>query len=150
MEELDLTNREPAYLCGRLLAELEAVQRVAINPKATLVDRYYGTASSAPASVFGTLLRGAQPHLAVLRKSRPGTHAALQGRLEEILRDLPAWPRILTLPQQAVFALGYYHQRADDRRRAREASERRRAGLLSQGDDQTDDVMTTDEEETHG
>src|SRR5262249_54319958 len=110
---------------GRLLAELEAIQRVAINPRATLVDRFYGTASSAPASVFGTLLRGAQPHLSVLRKNRPGAYAALQQRLEEIMAGLPTRPRTLALQQQALFALGYSHQRAEDRRAAQEARQRR-------------------------
>jgi CRISPR-associated protein Csd1 len=129
MERLDRDDTHPAYLCGRLLAELEAIQRVAINPKATLVDRYYGTASSAPASVFGTLLRGAQPHLAVLRKTRPGAYSALQRRLEEISEKLPpSLPGTLDLKDQARFALGYYHQRAEDRRAARDAKERKQRG----------------------
>ena len=52
MTELNAENHEPAYLCGRLLAELEEIQRRAIpGINATLVDRYFGTASSAPASV---------------------------------------------------------------------------------------------------
>lgn len=127
MEKIDCTKRDPAYLCGRLLAELEAVQRVAIDPRATLVDRYYGTASSAPATVFGTLLRGAQPHLAKLRKERPGACRALQSRLEEILEGLDGFPPVLTLPEQALFALGYYHQRAEDRRAAAEATARKRS-----------------------
>ena len=57
MEELELTCTSPGYLCGRLLAELEAAQKSAINPKATIVERYYGSASSSPAVVFGALLR---------------------------------------------------------------------------------------------
>lgn len=73
---LDPANRDQAYLCGRLLAVLEATQRAALGDvNATIVDRYFGTASSAPASVFGRLLRGAQPHLGKLRRDRPGRTA---------------------------------------------------------------------------
>jgi CRISPR-associated protein Csd1 len=118
MASLDIGNRNTAYLCGRLLAVLEAIQYQAVRPKATLVDRFYGTASSAPASVFGHLLRGGQNHLAKLRKERPGAHTNLQKRLEEILDGIEAangYPHVLTLHQQGIFGLGYYHQRAADR-----------------------------------
>jgi CRISPR-associated protein Csd1 len=116
MASLDLENRQPAYLCGRLLAELERIQWLAVRPKATIVDRYFGSASTAPGSVFGSLLRGAQAHLGKLRKERPGTHAAVQQQLEEIMAKLPPrFPAMLSLTDQALFSLGYYHQRAADR-----------------------------------
>lgn len=116
LAELDMENRDPAYLCGRLFAELEATQRAALGDVgATIVDRYYGTASSAPATVFGRLVRGAQPHLGKLRRDKPGAYNAIQARLEEILADLNIFPSTLKLEQQGVFALGYYHQRAVDR-----------------------------------
>ncbi|HEX5502616.1 MAG TPA: type I-C CRISPR-associated protein Cas8c/Csd1 [Thermomicrobiales bacterium] len=119
-------NRDPAYLCGRLLAVLEATQRAALGDiNATIVDRYFGTASSAPASVFGKLIRGAQPHLSRLRRDRPGTYAALQQRLEEAQAGLRAFPPTLTLTEQGLFALGYYHQRAADRAAAAAARARR-------------------------
>ena len=116
MVHLDTGSQDAGYLCGRLLAVLEAVQRAAIpGAKATITDRFYGTASSAPASVFGNLLRKSQAHLAKLRKDRPGTERALQGRLEEIQVPLASFPRTLNLEQQGLFGLGYYHQRAQDR-----------------------------------
>lgn len=129
MVRLDNDRKDPAYLCGRLLAVLEAVQRTALpGAKATIVDRFYGTASSAPASVFGRLLRGAQPHLSRLERDRPGAWRALQLRLEEVQSGLGRFPRTLTLEEQGLFALGYYHQRAYDRSQARLAKERRLAG----------------------
>ena len=116
MVKLDPENQDPAYLCGRLLAILEAVQHAAIpEAGATITDRFFGTASSAPASVFGRLIRGSQAHLAKLRKERRGTYEALQKRLEEIQVGLPTFPKTLTLQQQGLFGLGYYHQRAADR-----------------------------------
>jgi CRISPR-associated protein Csd1 len=87
MVELDETNHDPGYLCGRLLAVLEQTQRQALGT-ATIVDRFYGSASSAPASVFGRLLRGAQPHLSRLERDRKGAFIALQRRLGEVCLHL--------------------------------------------------------------
>ncbi len=116
MEQLDSSNRSPGYLCGRLLAELEAAQKAAVNPRATLVDRYYGAASAAPATVFGFLLRDFQvAHMAKLRKTRPGAYSAIDARVQEILSDLREFPKVLTLKEQALFSLGYYHQKAANR-----------------------------------
>ncbi|MBX3069300.1 MAG: type I-C CRISPR-associated protein Cas8c/Csd1 [Thermomicrobiales bacterium] len=126
MSELSPTNFDPAYLCGRLLAVLESIQKRALNnPNATIVDRYYGSASSAPASVFGTLLHGAQPHLSKMAKNERsrGASIALNRRLEDVLEHLHEFPVTLTLQEQGLFALGYYHQRAEDRRGARERGE---------------------------
>lgn len=129
MVQLDPEYPSAAYHCGRLLAVLEEVQRLAVpGAKATIVDRFFGTASSAPASVFGRLLRGAQPHLAKLERDRPGAYRALQRRLEDVQARLAGFPRTLTLEDQGLFALGYYHQRAYDRAEARAAAERRRQG----------------------
>ena len=129
MVQLDVGHPSPAYHCGRLLAVLEEIQRAAMpGINATIVDRFFGTASTAPASVFGRLLRGGQPHLAKLERDRPGTYVALQRRLEEVLAQLASFPRTLTLQEQGLFALGYYHQRGADRGAARAAAERRRGG----------------------
>jgi CRISPR-associated protein Csd1 len=123
MVRLDETNTQPAYLCGRLLALLERVQMLAVSPKATLIDRFYGTASTAPASVFARLLKGAQPHLGKLRKERFGAYSALQSRLEEVMTNLSGFPKVLSLEEQGWFSLGYYHQRAWDRAQAKARKE---------------------------
>ncbi len=126
MTDLDLSNHEPAYLCGRLLAEIEAAQRAAIpGAKATVIDRFFGTASTAPASVFGNLLRGTQAHLGKLKRDRPGAYGGIQRRLEEIMSGLDGFPRTLSLDGQALFVLGYYHQRASDRAAATRVREER-------------------------
>ncbi|MFP4440932.1 MAG: type I-C CRISPR-associated protein Cas8c/Csd1 [Chloroflexaceae bacterium] len=126
MIELDLDNRSPAYRCGRLLAVLAEVQRNAIG-KAAIVDRFYGTASSAPASVFPRLLRGAQPHLTKLERDKRPTAHALQQRLEEVMSGITHFPTTLTLNDQGLFALGFYHQRAYDRSQMMAASARKKA-----------------------
>lgn len=147
MVQLDPESSNPAYRCGRLLAVLEEAQRLAVpGINATIVDRFFGTASSAPASVFPRLIRGAQPHLAKLRRDRRGAHEALQRRLEDIQGGLSAFPRVLSLEDQGWFALGYYHQRAWDRLQAREAAERRRAQGSAPSDSTLDDISTDDDD----
>ena len=115
MVQLDPNNVEPAYLCGRLLAVFEEAQREAIRGiNATVVDRFYGTASSSPLSVFPTMLRGTLSHLAKLKRDKPGAHFAIEARVQDILSNLKArdgFPKSLNLHQQGIFALGYYHQR---------------------------------------
>lgn len=124
MVRLDETNTRPAYLCGRLLAVLERTQQVALKSvKATLIDRFYGTASTAPATVFPRLIKGAQAHLGKLRKERLGAYTALQDRLGAIMGELTAFPAVLSLPDQGWFSLGYYHQRAWDRAQAKARKE---------------------------
>jgi CRISPR-associated protein Csd1 len=114
--------KEPAYHCGRLLAELEATQRAALGKiNASLTDRYYGAASSNPASAFPPLMRGARAHLSKLRKGQSGTCNALEERIEQITAHLTEFPKTLSLQEQGLFALGYYHQRAANRAAAKSA-----------------------------
>ncbi len=129
MVQLQTDHPEAGYHCGRLLAVLENIQRESAKPtklNTTIIDRFYGTASTAPASVFGRLVKGAQSHLSKIRRRKDNAaEYALQERLEEILTTLseissPAsFPTTLNLNQQGFFALGYYHQRADDRAQMR-------------------------------
>ncbi len=106
---LDTDNANPAYRLGRLFAVLEKIQEEA-SPglNATIRDRYYGAASSTPVAVFTTLLRLKNHHLGKLPKGRAVQLEKLIGEIAEGLAD---FPRILTLPEQGRFALGYYHQR---------------------------------------
>lgn len=117
MTKLEPGLKNTAYLCGRLLAELEALQKAALGDiKSTLTDRYFGTASSAPASVFGRLIRGAQPHLAKLRKKEnQGAYIAIEKRLEEIMSGIDSFPKTLSMKDQGLFSLGYFHQKARSR-----------------------------------
>lgn len=125
--DLESADDRSAYHCGRLLAQLEKIQQEAQGRgvNTTLVDRYYGAASSTPARVLGSLIHGSQAHLSKLRKDqrKRGTYEALQKHLEEIISNLlPSnFPSTLTLQQQSLFALGYYHQRANNRKAAIEA-----------------------------
>ncbi|ARA93466.1 type I-C CRISPR-associated protein Cas8c/Csd1 [Rhodothermaceae bacterium RA] len=110
-EALTPDHPSAAYQCGRLLAVLDDIQRNAISPKATLVDRFYGSASATPASVFGVLLRKAQAHLGKLRKEKPGLHHHFEQMLGEIMSHFDGFPRTLSLEEQGLFAIGFYQQK---------------------------------------
>jgi CRISPR-associated protein Csd1 len=110
-----------AYHCGRLLAQLENIQKAALGDvNTTLIDRYYSAASSTPGKVFGELVKDAQGHLRKLRVTKPGVCEALQQKLEAVMARLPGnqFPDTLTMQQQSIFALGYYHQRSKNREEA--------------------------------
>ncbi len=109
---LDLDNRSPAYRLGRLFAALEKIQEEA-SPglNATIRERYYGAASSTPVSVFTTLLRLKNHHLAKIASH--GRVVNLERLLGEIMSGITDFPAHLTLPDQGRFAVGYYHQRQD-------------------------------------
>ncbi len=110
MERTSDTQSHPAYKCGRLLAVIERIQNASIGVS-TLTDRYYGSASTTPASVFGVLLRMTQPHLSKLRRDREGLAIYYERALQDAMPD--QFPNTLTLVEQGLFALGYYHQRRE-------------------------------------
>lgn len=121
MEKLNPQRKHPAYLSGRLLAVLEEAQKRSQDYKInrTLVEKFYGAASTAPAATFGLLMRTA----AVSHLQKAGS---LNPRVEEIvsaLDDSGGFPKTLTLEEQAEFALGFYHQRADFRAKSKEKKE---------------------------
>jgi CRISPR-associated protein Csd1 len=114
---LDETYTNHAYCLGRLFATLESLQQAAIGPKSTITDRFYGAASATPAAVFSQLIRKSNHHLGSLRnKGEREKRLArfFKSRIQEICDLLPAgpFPPTLSLPEQGLFALGYYHQRA--------------------------------------
>ena len=128
MVEVNKENSDAGYLCGRLFCVLERAQTTAIrNVNATIADRYYGTASTAPGAVFPLLLKGVRAHLHTLDRDRRGARVNIETDMEEIMSNMNQLPKTLTLEQQGLFALGYYHQRAENSRRAQEATARRNA-----------------------
>ena len=127
---LDEERADPAYVCGRLMAQLERIQGLAVgNPNVTLVDRYYGTASTAPSSVFPYLLSNSQNHLAKIRRERKGLHTILSKELEGMFGLLNGFPKHLRPEEQALFAIGFYHQQQNIRAKITEMAEVKKGAI---------------------
>ncbi|QDU57017.1 type I-C CRISPR-associated protein Cas8c/Csd1 [Aeoliella mucimassa] len=106
---LDEERSDPAYQLGRLFAELEKTQEDALpGINDTIKDRYFGAASSTPATVFPRLIRMNQHHLGKLEKGKRVYH---ERRIQQIADMLDSFPAHFSLQEQGLFAIGYYHQR---------------------------------------
>jgi len=131
-KDMDPSNQSVGYNLGALLAVLERLQAAALGDvNASIVDKYFASASATPRVVFDRLLRGARHHA---RKAQDEPKAAGQAfvldRLidELVSRFMPpsttrssagkvpsslavGIPLSLDLEQQALFILGYHHMR---------------------------------------
>jgi CRISPR-associated protein Csd1 len=106
---LDRECANTGYRLGRLLAVLERLQGQANrNLNKTIVDRYYGAASTRPVTVFPSLIHLAQHHA-----GKAGGAGFFQKEIGQVLDAVPAFPTHLSLEEQGMFALGYYHQRQE-------------------------------------
>jgi CRISPR-associated protein Csd1 len=126
-ETLDSAACHPAYVYGRLLAIFEQIQYAALGDvNANVVDKFFGTFSAAPAMVFSRLYANAQNHLRKIKSEKPGSYVALDKLLAEVTALHSAAPPKdhLSLRDQGLFALGYYHQKA---KRFEEIAERKAA-----------------------
>ena len=122
---LDVENKDSGYLLGRLFAAYEYAQTQALGPNvnATIRDQYYGTASATPRSVFPLLQRKTTHHLSRLRKDKPRLAVHLDrciGEIFELADPDSLFVPTLSAQRQAMFAVGYYHQRNEFYRRKEE------------------------------
>jgi CRISPR-associated protein Csd1 len=114
---LDLACTDQGYLLGRLFALYEQVQTAALgyDVNATVKDKYYGAASAQPRKVFHLLESGSANHLSKIGKRKPGLKVNLEKQIGAVMdlmepgRD--PFPASLPDKSQALFGLGYYHQR---------------------------------------
>jgi CRISPR-associated protein Csd1 len=118
-EGLDPSCVLPAYVCGRLMAEFENLQRASSESEvnSSVLDRYFALASTYPAVAFPKIESLAQKHLRKLRRDKAKAAYAIDARLQELHGLLQpsaagAYPAKLGLSEQGLFALGYYHQKA--------------------------------------
>ncbi len=118
-ESLDSGQRNPAYICGRLLAEYEGLQFQASNAAGeskvnlSVADRYYSLASTCPMIAFPRIVDLGQKHLRKLRRDNRRAAFAIDQRIQELCEIVGcSFPAMLSLEDQGRFALGYHHQRA--------------------------------------
>lgn len=103
-----------AYILGREFAVLEAIQEDA-NPgiNATIKDRYFNSACATPAAVFPILLKLKNSHIRKIENKEiyyEKMLTELQGKIEIKEGQTNAYPKRLSLEEQGMFILGYYHQ----------------------------------------
>lgn len=114
---LDPECKESGYLLGRLFAVYEQIQVAALgrNVNATIKDKFYGSAASQPRKIFHMLESGSANHLSKIGKQKPGLKINMEKAVGSIMEamspDNDPFPASLPDKSQALFGLGYYHQR---------------------------------------
>ena len=105
---LDKEHCGQAYVCGRLFAVLEKLQRDASGTKLnrTIKDAYFASASAKPAMIFPKLIKLAQNHLN--KVNSPAYYNILLGEIMDKLNG--EFPETLLLQDQGRFIIGYYQQ----------------------------------------
>ncbi|MGN1044297.1 MAG: type I-C CRISPR-associated protein Cas8c/Csd1 [Acutalibacteraceae bacterium] len=107
---LDSDNKNTAYLCGRLFAVLEKIQKDSASKELnrTIKDSYFSSACSRPSSVFPQILKLSSHHLAKLDdKSKIYYNKLISGIIDNISGE---FPNHLYLDDQGRFIIGYYQQ----------------------------------------
>lgn len=112
---LNPDHESQAYQIGRLFATLEYVQYKALGQtNATITDRFFKSASTTPRDVFGNLIGNAQAHLSKIRKQEGDkAYNGVQKQIGSIMGRISEFPATLSPEKQALFSLGYYHQREE-------------------------------------
>lgn len=108
---LNEKNLNVPYRLGRLFAVMESAQRAA-NPtvKRTIRDSYFASASSTPRIVYPALLKLHQHHLSKINSEKPGLGVNFSKMMDEVMASIDQFPNTLSLEDQGMFMLGYYHQ----------------------------------------
>jgi len=112
LEGLVVDHSSPAYHCGRLLAIINYAQFKAVGETgADIRTKYYSAAASTPAATFGHLFTGMNTYLSSLSREHKSKY--VEEELAQILSMIgDDFPQRLGYRDQALFALGFYHQRA--------------------------------------
>ena len=107
---LNEESNNKAYVLGRLFAVLEDLQQNANNGiVATIKDRYFNAACATPAAIFPVLMKLAGAHLKKITYKT--TFEKRIGMLyDKITMGNDPIPNRLSLEEQGIFILGYYHQ----------------------------------------
>ena len=102
---------DTAYVLGRIFSVWEQIQEAA-NPglNSTIKDRYFNAACATPTAVFSKLQILSNHHL---RKLEKGQEIYYEKKLTDLMGKLDGevpLPKTLSLDEQGMFILGYYHQ----------------------------------------
>jgi len=106
---LDRSCNDIGYLLGRLFATSEHLHTTTQSLSTTVTrDRYYRTASTTPQAIFPFLTDMAYRQL---RDAKISVRRRYGQMIDEIMEHLDELPKSLSLKEQGLFAIGYYHQR---------------------------------------
>jgi CRISPR-associated protein Csd1 len=106
---LDESRKEEAYHLGRVFACLERAQEDAIpSLNFTIKDRYFSLASVSPGQHFPSLFLKSQQFMA---KLEGGRRVYAEKRIKMIMANVSSIPAHLSILEQGIFIVGYYHQR---------------------------------------
>lgn len=116
-EMLDSKCAIPPYVLGRYLAMAESIQEAAIpGVNASVVKRLFDGVSRTPANHLPGIMRDMNHHFGKLNRTKRGYVIWAQRLVGEILGLLTpdqqkSFPKALDFQEQALFSLGYFHQR---------------------------------------
>lgn len=110
------------YRLGRLFAVLEALQLEAFKdnnnrdskPNTTIKDQFFSSACAMPVVAFPIIVDRAQKYLRKLKaKNKEGLARYYSGMMDDIIGNFEEkrYPAHLSLEDQGIFQIGYYHQR---------------------------------------
>lgn len=109
------------YRLGRLFAVLEALQLEAFRdgnnkdskPNTTIKDQFFSSACATPVVAFPMIVDRAQKYLRKLKaKNKEGLARYYSSMMDEIIGNFgESYPAHLSLEDQGIFQIGYYHQR---------------------------------------
>lgn len=116
---LNENSKSIPYNLGRMFAVLEHIQEESADNKinSTIKDRFFNSACATPASIFPVLLKLKNSHMKKVERKNVGIKINFEKMLTDIQSRFPvtddqmiAYPRRLSLEEQGMFILGYYHQ----------------------------------------
>jgi CRISPR-associated protein Csd1 len=127
-----------AYHCGRLLALYDGLQRAALGDVgAGVVQRFYAGATANPALIFARLAKLSMNHL---DKLDGGLANWYEGQIAGVHDGIKgAYPGALTMEEQALFALGFWHQIAERNRQIAQGKANRAEAKNAAGSKTTDE-----------
>lgn len=110
------------YRLGRLFAVLEALQSEAFRdnnnrdskPNTTIKDQFFSSACATPVVAFPIIVDRAQKYLRKLKaKNKEGLARYYSDMMDDIIGNFEEkrYPAHLSLEDQGIFQIGYYHQR---------------------------------------
>lgn len=106
---LNEDSNNKAYVLGRLFAYLEKNQYDA-NGSSSLKEQYFASACAHPGTVFPLLLRLTNYHIAKDSEHKWYKEQDIGRLLDKLEFEEETFPAFLSLKDQGIFILGYYHQ----------------------------------------